>query len=156
MANQKYFLVTHQVTQHETLVGAPKDSLAIAAVAGDAADVRPATDDDIVKFAGQLHPRSVEPGAGKYFVLGDQIIRAKNPATAFALVNQDTYTAKVLNQDELVQAMTRQLKPIYYQAKARPDAAAPTPPPAANSDGQPPAASNDDASPAPALAAQVG
>lgn len=121
MATQKYFLVTHTGTLQETLVRAPRDTLAISVVAGDAAAVRQATDDDIAKFEGKLHARSVELGSGKYFVVGDQIIRAKNPATAYALVNQDTFTAKLLNQDELVACLNKQLKPISYVAPSRPD-----------------------------------
>lgn len=152
MASQKYFLVTHRVDGVETLVRAPKDSLAVAAVAGDAAGVRQATDDDIATFAGKLHDKSIAPGSGRYFVVGDSIIRAKNAAAAYALVNEDAYEAKHLNQDELVEQLQKGRQPVQYAEPVKPGksqpAAAPTgegaPAAVSNLEGAAEQASNDE------------
>jgi len=162
MASFKYFLVTRLADSVKELVRAPKDSLAIATVAGDASAVRLATDDDIANNAGKLHPKSIEAGSGRYFIVDGQIVRAKNPANAFALVNGDAYEAKLLNQDELVEQLNQGLKPVHYvepskpaKGASAPDAGASTAPAgdaaAALPDAQ--ASNDDEAAQQPAVAA---
>jgi len=130
MAKAKYFHVKHRQTGVENLVRAGKPADAIAAVAGDRSAAKLADNDEIAEFytnGGQLHPNSAEAGAGKLFFVPDgdsrALVRAKNAGEAFGKVNgSDLYEVELTTQDQLVDLLTRGLKPITFESKKVPTA----------------------------------
>lgn len=127
MSKAKYFLVQHKQTGAEHLVRAGKPADAIAAVAGDRSSAVQADPDAIADFyadGGQVHPNSAEAGSGKLFFVpngdGRALVRAKNAGEAFGKVNgSDLYDTTLLNQDQLVAALDRGLKPIRFEPKLK-------------------------------------
>lgn len=117
MANPKYFIVKKDAT--ETLVKTTSASLASAAVLAAAGAPTLASNDAIhahFQTGGELHPRSIEEGKGKMWLVptdaGTALIRAKNAPDALTLVHGDNMETKVATQDDLVRVLTARGKVI--------------------------------------------
>lgn len=112
MAKSKYFHVKHNTTGAEKLVKAARPALAIQAVSGGKGSIRPAGDEEIHQYlvpGGSLHDKSCPEGEGKlFFVHSDPLvlIRAKNAAAAFQLLNDGAYSVETATQDALVRLIT--------------------------------------------------
>ena len=127
MAVFKYFSVTNEKTNDVHLVRAPKESLAIAVIAGGVDAIRLASHDDISAHyanGGTLHEKSCEKGIGKLFVkaveTGNILIRAKSQADAFSQLSDGVHTAKLADQETLVAMLQSGIKPVSYIEPVKP------------------------------------